>query len=213
MQNRYTDTVECPNCRNAIVVINCDVMRKALTFGLYACLFLLTGVTLWTVCSVIWGSSNMSSCREMMLGELDMGWEHLRDALPYSGGRFNDTNLHLKEQKLVEQLPNGGARYTAVWDTGLECTTDTIVYYRDRNGCCLAECLWSLSNYVLARECSHWYTISESGLVVINKYYWLCYGSLAFATFVLPLIAWLYSLYKIIFYLVLFWHTHGHNSH
>lgn len=213
MQNRYTDTVECPDCRNAIVIINSDVMKKALAFGVYGCLFLLTGITLWTIYSVIWGSSEMSSCREMMLGELDMGWEHLNDTLPYSGGRFADTNSHLKEQRLVKQLPNGGARYTAVWDTGLECTTDTIVYYRDRNGCCLAECQWILSSFVLARQCSAWYTISEDGLVVLNTYYLLSYLSLVFATFVLPLMVWLYSLYKIIFYLAQYWHTHGHNSY
>lgn len=188
-------------------------MKKALTFGLYVCLFLFTGVTLWIVGSVIWGSSDMSSCREMVLEELDLGWEHLRDTLPYSGGRFDDTDSHLKEQKLVEQLPNGGAWYTAVWDTGIECTTDTIVYYRDRNGCCLAECIWSTSSYVLAHDCSFWYTVSKGGLVVINKYYLLCYVSLAFTTFVLPLAAWLYSLYKIIFYLIQFLHTHGHNSY
>ena len=34
-----------------------------------------------------------------------------------------------------------------------------------------------------------------------------------FLTFVLPLIVWLYSLYKIIFYIVQLWHTHGHHSH
>ena len=188
-------------------------MKKALTCGLYGCLFVLTSVTLYIVSSVIWGDPSMSSCREMMLGELDMGWEHLCDTLPYWGGRFDDTDSHLKGQKMIEQLPNGGARYTAVWDADFECITDTITYYRDRNGCCLAGCLWSLSNYILARECSHWYTISEGGLVVINTYYWLCYISLAFVTFVLPLVVWLYSLYKIIFYIVQLWHTHGHHSH
>ncbi len=188
-------------------------MKKVIAFGLYVCLFVLTSVTLYIVSSVIWGDPSMSSCREMMLGELDMGWEHLCDTLPYWGGRFDDTDSHLKGQKMIEQLPNGGARYTAVWDADFECITDTITYYRDRNGCCLAECLWSLSNYILARECSHWYTISEGGLVVINTYYWLCYISLAFVTFVLPLVVWLYSLYKIIFYIVQLWHTYRHNSH
>ena len=188
-------------------------MKKALKLGIYVCLFLLTSITLFIVGSVTWGTPGMTSCRDMILEGLDLGWENLHDTLPYNGGRFADTNPHLKEQKLVEQLPNGGAQYTAVWETDLECTTDTIVYYRDRNGCCLAECQWIFCNYVLARQCSCWYTTSDDGLVIINTYYLLCYISLAFSTFVLPLIVWLYSLYKIIFYIVQFWHTHGHNSH
>ena len=80
-------------------------MKKALTCGLYGCLFVLTSVTLYIVSSVIWGDPSMSSCREMMLGELDMGWEHLCDTLPYWGGRFDDTDSHLKGQKMIEQLP------------------------------------------------------------------------------------------------------------
>ena len=33
-----------------------------------------------------------------------MGWEHLCDTLPYWGGRFDDTDSHLKGQKMIEQL-------------------------------------------------------------------------------------------------------------
>lgn len=92
-------------------------------------------------------------------------------------------------------------------------STETIEYYKDRNGRCLANCGLSLHIPIADHYCSHWYTISEDGLVVINTYYLLSYLSLAFIASVLPSIVWLYSLYKIIFYLVQFWHTYRHNSH
>lgn len=187
-------------------------MKKALTFGLYVCLFLFTSVSLWSVHSAEKGHIDCS-CWDITLQTLQIGKEQLHNPTPYLGGLIDDTNPNFREHKLVEQFSNGGASYTAIWDGNADGSTETIEYYKDRNGRCLADCGLSLHIPIADHYCSHWYTISEDGLVVINTYYLLSYLSLAFIASVLPSIVWLYSLYKIIFYLVQFWHTHGHHSH
>lgn len=187
-------------------------MKKALTFGLYVCLFLLTGVILWSVHSAEKGHIDCS-CWDITLQTLQIGKEQLCNPTPYFGGLIDDTNPNFREHTLVERFSDGSASYTAIWKENAEDSAETIAYYKDRNGRCLADCCLNLHIPITDHYCSHWYTISDDGLVVINTYYLLSYLSLAFATFVLPLTVWLYSLYTIIFYLVQFWHTHGHHSH
>lgn len=187
-------------------------MKKALKLGIYVCLFLLTSITIWSIYAAEKGHIDCS-CWDITLQTFQIGKEQLHNPTPYWGGLIDENDPHFREHKLEERFSNGSAVYTAIWKENDEDSAETIKYYKDKNGRCLADCCISLHIPIADHYCSHWYTISEDHLVVLNTYYLLSFLSLAFATFVLPLIVWLYSLYKIIFCLVQFWYAYRHDSH
>lgn len=192
-------------------MVNHIVMKKVLFFVVYLCLFLLTSITLIAIHSSVGGGSYSKGivfdCWSQSVDEIKWEWYNLRGTSPYWGTPFYSTDSRLTAPVLVENLPNGGARYTAVWNES-EDNAYPVDYYQDKNGRCLPDCSACATGRF--NDCSCWYTKSEDGLVVPDIPFAIVFFCYVFTLFALPLIVWLFTLYKIICYIKLFVRTRRH---
>lgn len=182
-------------------------MKKVLFFVVYLYLFFLTSVTLWAI-HVTAGSGSYSKgitydCWIKAVEEIETEWYDLHYPAPYRGAPFYSNDSRLTEPTLVNTLPNGGARYTAVWKESNN-NSYPIEYYQDKNGRCLPDCAASTHTYLHFSDCSYWYTISKNGIVVLDIRFAIIYFCYVFTLFALPPIVWLFALYKIILYTISF---------